>query len=57
MVVVVPLFLYYDQTSLPNDGRVMGYSLVMSITNNACENKHLDEGHGLLANLLIVSST
>jgi hypothetical protein len=56
-VVVAPLIFYSDQTSLSNDGRMTGYPLVMSIANIACENRHLDEGHVLLAILLVIFST
>jgi hypothetical protein len=55
--VVAPLIFYNDQTSLSNDGRMIGYPLVMSIANITCENQYLDEGHVLLAILLIISST
>jgi hypothetical protein len=55
--VIAKLIFYNDQTFLSNDGRVIGYPLVMSIANIACENWYSDEGHVLLANLPIISST
>jgi hypothetical protein len=56
-VEIAPLNFYSDQTFLSNDGRVIGYPLVMSIANIACENWYLDEGHVLLVVLPVISST
>jgi hypothetical protein len=55
-VVVVPLIFYNNQTSLSNDEKVTRYPLMMSIANIACENWYLDEGHVLLAILLVIFS-
>jgi hypothetical protein len=54
--VVAPLIFYSDQTFLSNDGKVIGYPLVISIANIACKFFYLDEGHVLLAILPIISS-
>ncbi len=53
-VVVVPLIFYSNQTSLSNDEKVTRYPLMMSIANIACENWYFDEGHVLLAILLVI---
>jgi hypothetical protein len=53
--VVAPLIFFSDQTSLSNNGRVIGYPLMMSIGNIACEDRSLEGGHVLLATLPILS--
>jgi hypothetical protein len=56
-VVVAPLILYSDQTSLSKNTKVTGHLFVMSIANITCENRYLDEGHALLAVLPVLPSS
>ncbi len=56
-VTIVPLIFYSNQTSLSNDGKVIEYPLMMSITNIGCKTWYLDEGHVLFAILPVISST
>ena len=47
--VIAPLILYSDKTTLFQDLKVSGHPIYFSITNIACENRYLSEGHCLLS--------
>jgi hypothetical protein len=51
---IAPLIFYGVQTTLWNEGKVIGYSLMLSRGNIACEDSYLNEGHLLLCILFVV---
>lgn len=48
-MVIAPIILYSDKTSLSNSGKVIGHPIYFSIANISCEDRYLPEGHCLLA--------
>jgi len=48
-MVVTPLILYSDKTSLSNTSNVSGHPIYFNIASISCEDRYLPEGHCLLA--------
>jgi hypothetical protein len=55
--VIAPLIFYHDVTSLSNNRKVIGYPLVLFLGNITCELQSQEEGHMLLAILLMISAS
>jgi hypothetical protein len=52
-VVIAPIILYSDQTTLSNNKCILGHPIVMSIGNISCYVRELNQGHILIGLLPI----